>query len=64
MDAVILPFIRKRRHGSPAANPGVRWDHGAREDARPSPVLPVEYGSGWYHDAAIKEHERPLRHED
>ena len=64
MDAVILPFIRKRRQGVPAADHESRWDRGARGDVRPLPALPVEYGDGWYHDAAIKEHERSLRHED
>ncbi len=37
-------------------------DHPLRPDARrPLPVLPVEYGSGWYHDTAIKDHERAVR---
>ena len=36
-----------------------------QKDTRcPLPILSVEYGSGWYHDAAIKDHERSLRRGD
>ena len=61
MDAKILPFARRndqRKHGAAS-------DERSRGIVRPPvPVLPAEYGSGWYHDAAIRDHDRSLRHED
>ena len=61
MDAKILPFAR--RNGQ--RKPGAASDDRPQGIARPSlPVLPVEYGSGWYHDAAIRDHDRSARHED
>ena len=61
MDAKILPF--SRRDGR--RKPGAASDERSRGIPRPSPrVHPVEYGSGWYHDAAIRDHDRSARHED
>ena len=60
MDAKILPFRRNDRR-TPCPASGGR----SRTVARPPlPALPVEHGSGWYHDAAIKDHERSIRNED
>ena len=55
MTARILPFPREVDHRSTHATSG-----GAPRalGRRPMPALPVEYGSGWYHDAAIKDEAR------
>jgi hypothetical protein len=47
--AKILPFVRK----SPAKNAAAARDTAqARDERRALPA--VEFGSGWYHDAAIQ----------
>ncbi|PSC03579.1 DUF2735 domain-containing protein [Alsobacter soli] len=46
--AVILPF--RNRAGS-----GVRAMPAAGQQPAPKEPPPIEFGSGWYHDAAIRE---------
>lgn len=61
MDAKILPFPGRNDRREPRGAGDAR----SRGLARPTAsVLPVEYGSGWYHEAAIKDRARSLRHED
>jgi len=47
--AKIIPF--PRRIGANSA--GLRQDHAPVPDFRPQPMPAVEFGSGWYHQAAI-----------
>ena len=61
MDAKILPFPSRTERREPRGAGDAR----ARRLARPPvAILPVEYGSGWYHEAAIKDRERSLQHGD
>jgi hypothetical protein len=46
--AKILPFVRKS-----SAKPAAARDIGPARDARPA-FAAVEFGSGWYHEAAIQ----------
>jgi hypothetical protein len=54
--AKIIPF--PRRIG--ANNAGLRQEHAAAPDSRLQAMTAVEFGSGWYHQAAI-EAERPRK---
>ncbi len=48
--AKILPFVRK----SPAKTAGAGRDTRATRDERLRAFATVEFGSGWYHEAAIQ----------
>jgi hypothetical protein len=54
--AKIYPFPVRGRAGVLPHSSGVGGPPVRRE---PPGVLPAEYGSGWYHDAAIKDALRP-----
>jgi hypothetical protein len=47
--AKIIPF--PRRIG--ANSVGLRQDHASAPDSRAQPMPALEFGSGWYHQAAI-----------
>jgi hypothetical protein len=48
--AKILPFVRK----SPAKTAGAVCETRSARDERLRAFAAVEFGSGWYHDAAIQ----------
>ena len=56
MDAKILPFSPRR---GPRGADGAWSDQSRRLARATTTALPVEYGRGWYQEAAIKEHEPP-----